>query len=146
MGTNYYATLGVETRCESCGHHSEPDRLHIGKSSLGWCFSLHVIPELGLTDWPEWEAFLTRQGVTITDEYKAEIDLRELIAVVTERSMPPKNDRWWEFGNYYRDEADFHRQNHSFMGPNNLLRHKVDGTHCIGNGEGTWDLIAGAFS
>lgn len=32
------------------------------------------------------------------------------------------------------------------IGPNNLLRSRVDGVNCIGHGEGTWDLIAGEFS
>ena len=45
MGTNYY--LHKKPPCEACGH--EPAPLHIGKSSGGWCFSLHVIPEIALT-------------------------------------------------------------------------------------------------
>lgn len=54
MGTNYYAEY--QPPCPTCGRQDPP--LHIGKSSAGWCFSLHVIPELGLNDWPEWEAWL----------------------------------------------------------------------------------------
>lgn len=40
MGTNYYYYQDV------CPHCGKPDKkLHIGKSSGGWYFSLHIIPE-----------------------------------------------------------------------------------------------------
>ena len=42
MGTNYYFEDSSEV-CECCGRGAES--LHIGKSSGGWCFSLHVMPE-----------------------------------------------------------------------------------------------------
>src|SRR5450631_1105933 len=37
MGTNYYLQLPGCDHCNRAG-----DRLHIGKSSGGWCFALHV--------------------------------------------------------------------------------------------------------
>jgi hypothetical protein len=37
-------------------------------------------------------------------------------------------------------------KNHAELGPNGLLRSKVDDVHCIGHGEGTYDYIAGDFS
>ena len=61
MGTNYYLTED----CECCGR-AFPD-LHIGKSSGGWCFSLHVIPSEGLNSLDEWESRFSC-GV-ITNEY-----------------------------------------------------------------------------
>jgi len=67
----------------------------------------------------------------------------EIIDVITNRSWKYKQ----EYPNtFYRTEADFHRENHSEPGPNNLVRHKIDDVHCIGHGEGTWDLITGEFS
>jgi hypothetical protein len=36
--------------------------------------------------------------------------------------------------------------NYSERGPNFLLRHRVNGRHCIGHGPGTYDYIAGEFS
>jgi hypothetical protein len=45
----------------------------------------------------------------------------------------------------YKSEAEFHRANQSERGPNNLLRSKIDGVHCVGH-DGMCDLIAGDFS
>jgi len=86
MGTNYYLQKKSGT-CQTCGHCSE-DPKHIGKSSGGWCFSLHVYPEENITT------------VTIVNEYGETIS----------------------------------------------PRHRVDGKHCVGHGEGTWDYIIGEFS
>jgi len=36
--------------------------------------------------------------------------------------------------------------NQAEPGPDGLARHKVNDGHCIGHGEGTWDLIIGEFS
>lgn len=129
MGTNYYAKINA---CPCCGHTEEG--VHIGKSSGGWCFALHVAPEYGLTDWDKWQEFLTKPNVTIEDEYHTSISLRELKEVVENRS--------W---GYCRGDWEY-EVNHAELGPNNLVRCKVDGRHCVGQGEGTWDLIAGEFS
>ena len=37
------------------------------------------------------------------------------------------------------------QNHHAIPGPNGLLRHRI-GEHCIGHGDGTWDLIRGEFS
>lgn len=50
MGTNYY--LHTKPDCECCGRGFEP--LHIGKSSGGWCFSLHVMPEDNINTLDDW--------------------------------------------------------------------------------------------
>ena len=42
MGTNYYLHRPRTNECEHCGRADEAPPLHIGKSSSGWCFSLHV--------------------------------------------------------------------------------------------------------
>jgi hypothetical protein len=47
MGTNYYVAYDY---CRHCGRFDE--EFHIGKSSAGWCFSLRVYEDKGLTDWP----------------------------------------------------------------------------------------------
>ena len=36
--------------------------------------------------------------------------------------------------------------NYAEPGPNGLVRAKINGVHCIGHGEGTWDYITGEFS
>lgn len=148
MGTNYTLYRTPLKRCECCGHIEEPsfdNQLHIGKSSGGWVFSLHVIPELGIHDLPDWVP-LFEQG-TIKDEYGAVVTPEEMMKIITERSWPHRN--WetddWHCYRAYRDEADFHQKNHSLRGPNGLLRHQL-GRWCTKHGEGTWDCIPGDFS
>jgi hypothetical protein len=136
MGCNYY--VSHEPPCPTCGHGG--DDLHIGKSSAGWCFGLHVIPELGLIDLPQWQEFW--RGKKIRDEYDKPITEAEMLSVITNRSRPPRETTPF----MYEDWKDFHDQNHSEEGPNNLIRSRVDGSHCVGHGAGTWDLIAGEFS
>jgi len=114
MSTNYY--LHKEPPCECCGRPYES--LHIGKSSAGWAFSLHVIPEDGINDLDDWEALWSEDGAYITDEYDMTIQPDEMMSIITERS-------WHD-------------------GP--LLRHQIDGSFCIAHGRGTWDLIPGEFS
>lgn len=129
MGTNYYLR---ENACGHCGRSD--DQLHIGKSSAGWCFSLHVIPEEGLNSLDDWRIRWTKGR--IFDEYGTEVSPDDLIERITERgSLVPSN--WTE-----RD----YEMNSAVPGPNNLARHLIDGRHCVGHGEGTWDLIAGEFS
>lgn len=113
MGTNYY--LHKEPACESCGREHEP--LHIGKSSLGWCFSLHVIPEKGINTLEDWRELWKSGTAYILDEYDERVPIEEMEKIITQRSHP--------------------------IG---LYRHPLDGRHCLGHGDGTWDYIAGEFS
>jgi len=108
MGTNYYVYYD---RCSTCGRGEK--ELHIGKSSVGWVFSLHVIPEKDLNNLDDWKKFL--YGKQIHNEYGDKIEFYELIDKITKRNHP----------------KGLNRHNHN---------------HCIGHGEGTWDLIEGEFS
>lgn len=136
MGTNYYteAPKGYEEK-----------ELHIGKSSGGWCFSLHVIPELKLTTWEAWKDYLRKRP--IWDEYENSIPFKELEKVVTERQGVLPDVREYEKGDhpYYASAEDFYTRNYAQPGPNGLVRTKI-GEHCVGHGEGTWDYIEGEFS
>ena len=131
MGTNYYHHRETHPACEHCGRGPDEEVLHIGKSSLGWTFSLHVIPEMGLTSWDAWLARL-QAGGRILDEYDREIELSAFVAVVTERIGPACL-------------LDWARPIEAVPGPNNCIRHRVDGAYCVGHGEGTWDYVAGEF-
>lgn len=131
MGTNYYARTGDSNR----------PLLHIGKSSMGWCFALHVMnmDESGtvpLTNLNEWMMYLGCPGIDIVDEYFQEYSLETFMDIVTNRAH-------WSQPSW--DEATY-EQNHAEPGPNNLARSKIDGTHCIGHGPGTWDLIINDFT
>ena len=135
MGTNYYL-IHKDDYCPHCGHKKEP--LHIGKSSYGWCFSLHVEPDH--EDFPhtllDWQVLFSNKDCHIEDEYGDKLTVDEMMDEITKRSHPNPNS--WDD---YRLE-----DNGAEPGPNNLVRHKVDGRHCIGHGDGTWDYITGEFS
>ena len=145
MGTNYY-WHEEDTTCPHC-QRRDPDevRLHIGKSSGGWCFSLHVDSNkqiYGLVDWLE---LFSKPNSFIEDEYGERVPVADMIDNITQRGWSKSFDErnWCSFG--YSSEEDFHRRNHSERGPNNLLRHQLS-QYCIGHGEGTWDLMVGEFS
>ena len=133
MGTNYYLHRGV---CPTCHRGTEP--IHIGKSSAGWVFGLHVYPEeydvpriLNLDDWKR--LFMEEDSV-IFDEYDREITAEEMWRVITDRAWPRKE----------KDDA-WYAQNDAVRGPNGLARSKLS-RFTIAHGEGTWDLHVGDFS
>lgn len=135
MGTNFYAERDAKPACECCGRPYIEDRRHIGKSSFGWCFSLHVIPEDGINTLEDWVREWSMPGVHIVDEYGDVLTAKQMLSRVTERSGAAPN---WNAREY--------AINHAQPGPKNLIRHLVDGMHCIGHGDGTWDYIRGEFS
>ena len=112
MGTNYYCRLPA---CGACGHADGP--LHVGLSSGGWAFALHVVPERGINSLADWSEFWKRPGVRLLDEYDNPVSPDEMLDIVTRR------------------------------GPVEVLaRCEVDGERCIAHGPGSWDLIVGDFS
>lgn len=142
MGTNYY--LSSDQLCSHCGHDSG-EELHIGKSSSGWCFSLHVIPEQGINTLDDWRKLWTAPGRVIRDEYKRILTPKEMESEILERGRGdfPKAP----FG--YSTWEAFHLDNGSEPGPNGLVRHKLGGKYssqCIGHGPGPYDYITGEFS
>ena len=80
MGTNYY-TPGDPT-CDNPDHTS---RLHIGKSSAGWKFGFHGIPDLGLTSWQAWREFLADRPVI--DEYGQMVSLEDFTRIAERRRV-----------------------------------------------------------
>lgn len=83
MGTNYY--LEEKSPCECCGRGYPP--LHIGKSSAGWNFSLHVIEgEIETLD--QWKERWSKEGVRIVNEYGDTLTPDEMLKVITQRSHP----------------------------------------------------------
>lgn len=125
MGTNYYHH--EQAACIACGR--DFDSRHIGKSSVGWCFSLHIYPSEGITSLDDWlEIWETGQ---IKNEYDVPISSAEMEKIITDRS--------WD------EEITEGISVHGSPGPNGLLRHTVDGMHCTGHGEGTWDYMVGTF-
>ena len=129
MGTNYYWLQ--EPPCAHCGRSDEGK--HIGKSSAGWCFSLHVYPEDGINDFDDWRE---RWGEgEIYNEYGEHVSVLEMERTISERTWPHRTSASFDFVS-----------NHAVPGPNGLVRHRISNGHCIGHGRGTWDLIVGEFS
>ena len=124
MSTNYYTV-------KRCGHCNHEERLHIGKSSGGWCFALATHPDKGITSLDDWRRKLAEDGIVIEDEYGQDSTPSEMIAEITERVGS---------GRKYSDFAGM-----GVQGPNGLRRNTIDGSHCIEHGPGTWDIMRGEF-
>lgn len=138
MGTNYYLHGKV---CAHCGRGEDP--LHIGKSSGGWCFGLHVIPEKEINSLEDWKMEWVKDPASvIRDEYGNNLTPEEMLLIITKRTGNRNGDK---IPFSYDSWESFHRENHSSPGPNGLVRHAI-GDYCVGHGEGTWDLIPGEFS
>lgn len=143
MGTNYY--YYQKPRCEKCGS-SQEEPIHIGKSSMGWCFSLHISPENGINNLADWISLFNKGGI-IEDEYKKKITSDEILSIIKDRSGKNEFDKPFKRMPFmpYDTWEEFHALNDSKAGPNGLLRHRI-GVLCVGNGDGTWDLMKGEFS
>ncbi len=132
MGTNYYLEEVV------CPHCNKADKsTHIGKSSFGWCFSLHVYPLDGLATWAAWKERIVFGEGRIVDEYGTVIMTQDFFDVVEKRKGRGADLRKFTQKDY--------EMNHAEEGPNGLLRH-ILGKHCISHGEGPWDCIDCEFS
>ena len=107
MGTNYYLL-----------QDSESD-LHIGKSSYGWAFALHVYPDLGIDDWEDWIPLLFFGE--IRDEYGSRVSLGTMAFIVTEREAV------WA----------------SVYPPPGRRLHRQPGA--VRQGAGSWDCLEGDF-
>jgi hypothetical protein len=137
MGTNYYWHTNV---CDHCDRGDEPK--HIGKSSAGWCFSLHVYPEDGINDLEDWQKLWATPGSSIYDEYGKAVSAAEMLSTITERG---RDEAVWERKPAgYSSWGEFHSKNYSTQGPRGLLRHNY--RNVLKQGAGTWDCITGEFS
>lgn len=135
MGTNYY----LHTKsCEHCGHSDKP--LHIGKSSAGWHFLLHVYPELGLNDLGDWIDRILKAG-WIEDEYGEKVTPGQLYKTITQRRK--------RFGQE-QVTSDRCKINSAVQGLNGLMALDCELMSAEGRksyrGEGTWDCCAWDFS
>lgn len=64
------------------------EKLHVGKSSGGWRFSLCIYPKKNINTLADWKK-LFKQNI-ISDEYGTIIDPAEMLDVITNRSGDPK--------------------------------------------------------
>jgi len=123
MGTNFYI---------------EENEKHIGKSSAGWCFALHVYPQEGINTLDDWKQEWA--GKQIINEYGEPVTEEQMLNHICKRT-------WDQPGRYNNErDEDFLKMNCAELGPNNLLRHAIDGMYTIGHGDETWDYCVGEFS
>lgn len=132
MGTNFFLHEQKPKQCPTCGHTPNYEPLHIGKSSMGWCFSLHVMPEEGLNTLEDWTMRWSKPGTIIKNEYGEQLTPFEMHDYITNRKG--RANAW--------SASDLAR-NHAVQGPNHLARH--NGENCAGHGPGTYDYITGWF-
>ena len=130
MGTNYY--LEEKAPCSTCGREFE--RLHIGKSSGGWVFSLQAMPDLGINDLPDWMERWVKPGARIFDEYGKQIEPRDMLITIMARVGKPDK----EF------DAHWLAENQAVAGPFGLARCRP-GPDCK-HGSGTYDIHIRDFS
>jgi hypothetical protein len=135
MGTNYYAVFQIKAgEWRNAYIDGISERVHIGKSSSGWCFALRVDNDRGLTSLDAWTEFL--RECRIEDEYGSPCTLDELLSLITDRrgrpTRPEPGSEWLE-------------RNNAAIGPNGLVRHRI-GQYCAAHGQGTWDMMVGEFS
>jgi hypothetical protein len=142
VGTNYYWKEDREPPCAHCGRTDPEVTLHIGKSSAGWVFSLHIDPEAGISDLPDWERVWANAAGHIEDEYGQRLSADDMRLVIMARA---REERWGKKPFMYDSWEDFHRSNNSERGPVGLLRSKLD-QRCIKHGDGTYDCFIGEFS
>jgi len=118
---------------------------HIGKSSAGWCFSLHVYPDEGINTLDDWKKLFNDTEYTIFDEYGEEKTTEEMLDSITNRAWRERSPS--DYNNaFYRSYEEFLEKNCAEEGPRNLLRHVIsESSHCVGHGEGTYDYIVGEF-
>ncbi len=133
MGTNYYWSEEIN-QCEECGTILSEEGLHIGKSSAGWTFALHV-GHPGIDSLDEWIKRWSKPGSGIVDEYGKRITAIDMYRVVTERSA-----KGWD--GYPRWDEEKLMHNYAFYGGDGLLRRKG----ALAHPNGTYDYVTGEFS
>lgn len=82
MGRNFY--WSDETQ-EERQEEREKHWLHIGKSSAGWLFSMHVIPSEDIESWNDWQSVLQASGKIFDDSHNV-VTFEELRQIVEDRS------------------------------------------------------------
>jgi hypothetical protein len=83
MGWNYYMERN------HCPHCNRRDRVHIGKSSMGWVFALRRYRDEGVFDLDDWIRLWNEPGTLIVDEDGNEVSIQRMVSIISERSGPP---------------------------------------------------------
>jgi hypothetical protein len=133
---------------EPCPCDREPEGLHIGKASSGWCFSLRCYehadpalegyaldPTVGIKSLEAWIPLFQEHGVI--DEYGHDVDLDLMLHCI--------RGRYWNHTRPLTESAAIEAGG-AFDPETPLIRHRIDERHCKGWGPGTYDFCYGEFS
>ncbi len=92
MGTNYYLLTDV---CPTCGRCKE--KLHIGKSAMGWRFLFHAIEGRAET-FEQWKQLISAPNTKIITEYNEEISAQQFLFFVEQKqTSKPLTTRKYDF-------------------------------------------------
>lgn len=132
MGTNYY--LFRPATCRYCLLPHEEAQLHIGKSSGGWVFSLHLTPEQpSLAAWYAEIGEALSAGGRIEDEYGRPVTLEKLRAEIEQRQP---------WGGLDLSKHNTQHYNHTRIAPCSLLYtagyHGYDDPEGMNTYQGVW--------
>lgn len=86
MGTNYYLIKDAKPTCAHCGHTPEPEKIHIGKSSVSWRFTFRGYPERGITTVADWVRVI-ESGGAIVNEYGDPVPTLQFWALVEAKQL-----------------------------------------------------------
>lgn len=96
-------------------------RIHIGKSSMGWHFGLCIYPEYGINTLDDWIKLFRSFGNTIVDEEDRELKTSEMIDRIEDRKQ-------FEFEKY-ESEQEYEKavvDNYNNINKTiNIFRHKI---------------------
>lgn len=130
MSTNYY-WHEKPAPCDKCGH-DEAKAIHIGKSSLGWVFMLHVDPEESLHTLEDWIDRWAEPGSRIMSEHGTLTSSEKMEDIITDRENTSEQ---WNLSKMLANQAS--------AGPNGLYR---GNRNLAPIDNATYDLVEGEFS
>jgi hypothetical protein len=123
-------------------------KIHVGKASMGWHFSLCIYPEYGINNFNDWKKLFSDSNVQIEDEYGDIISPEVMIEKITKRSISNWDDnpeaikdfeahclqiqnsfRQCTGSKAYDSYDEYLEVNHAQRGNNGLLKHKLDKFH-----------------
>ena len=129
MSTNYY-WHEKPAPCHACGH-DKSKILHIGKSSMGWVFMLHIDSEESLSTLEDWQDRWAESGSKILSEYGTLIPIDQMNDIILDRENT--GDVW------SLNEQIAYR---ATQGPNGLYRGL---SNFAPADNATYDLVTGEF-
>lgn len=129
MGTNYYCELKdtVKVICNyGCEHEIHP-KLHIGKDSIGWAFTLQGIDDgtYHLTNADEWEKAL-QNADHIYDEYGEEVSIEVMMRHIRKASPTLTRQEFEGLQAYVKEQNSMFTSNPKVAIVNGLLYNEDD--------------------